>query len=552
MICRNCGNEVQDGAKFCPHCGALNNPDTGGGVPRGTASPPPWEGPEGGGKKRTGLILGAAVAAVAVIALLVVVVSGLFASPKQKLEGAVAKSLAAYAKAEAALGLPDLNQLTDKRSVSQRMSIRLTDLNTAITGYDLSALEGLGLRFQSDLEASDRKIGMELAAFWDDQELLSLLLAVDDAEVYLASPQFTEGDFYGVNTETLGADLRRMGVQDAGDISFNFFDLVDIAAPEGQAEEMEQAMKEAGKVLLDAVQVEKAGKETISVNGTETKADVYRVTVPKQAMKDFVNAAADALSRTDYVALYREMGRAMGVSEDVLEDLLEELEDLDPYGELAASLEELLDELGDVELTVYVGGGYVSAVVYGASDADGGPHLALYLGGGEEYVDNLRLEVDADGVKVVIDSSGDHGCKGGAFTDKTTVRGPFSTVTSELRYEPGKAQDNLFWAISLPGAGSLELAGRLAGGKGSVDLHLDELCLKVLGMELFSVEMDYYVGPYEGQSVAIRSPKLIGEMNGFELMAAALKLQTSAQSWLEDMQTAFIARLPEELLYAMR
>lgn len=547
MVCRNCGNEVQDGAKFCPHCGALNSPDTGGGVPQGT-NPPPWEGPEGGGKKKTGLILGAAVAAAAVIALLAVVASGLFASPKQKLEGAVAKSLAAYAKAEAALGLPDLNQLTEKRSVSQRMSLRLTNLNTAITGHDLSALEGLGLRFQSDLDAADRKIGVELAAFWDDRELLSVLLAVDDAEVYLASPQFTGGDFYGVNTETLGADLRRMGIQDAGDISFNFFDLVDVAAPEGQAEEMEQAMREAGKAFFDAVEVEKAGKETISVNGTETKTDVYRVTVSRQAMKDYVNAAAAALSGMDYTALYRELCRAMGVPEDVLEGL----ENLDPYGELAASLEELVDELGDVELTVYVGGGYVSAVVYGDHDADGGPRLALYLGGGGEYVDDLRLEVDAGGWKAVIDSSGDHGCKGGAFTDKTTVRGPFSTVTSELRYEPGRAQDNLSWEINLPGAGSLELAGRLAGGKESVDLHLDELCLKVLGMELFSVEMDYYVGPCEGQSVAIRSPRLIGEMNGFELMAAAMKLQTNAQSWLDDMQAVFIARLPEELLYAMR
>lgn len=552
MVCRNCGNEIQDDARFCSRCGALNSPDTGGGLPQGAAAPPPWEGPEGGGKKKTGLLIGFAVAAVAVIALLAVVAGGLFASPKQRLERAVVKSFAAYAKAEQALGLPDLNKLTEKRSVSQRMSLRLIGLNTAMAGYDLSALEGLGLRFQSDLDGANRKIGMELAAFWDDQELLSVLLAVDDAEVYLASPQFTGGDFYGVNTETLGADLKRMGVQDVGDVSFNFFDLVDLAAPEGQAEEMEQAMREANKALFDAVQVEKAGKETISVNQTETKTDVYRVTVPKQAMKDYVNAVTGVLSRTDYVDLYRKMCQAMGVPEDVLEDLLDEMEDLDPYGGLAQSLGELLDELGDVALTVHVGGGYVSAVVYGDFAVDSGPHLALYLGGGEEYVDNLRLEADVDGQKVVIDSSGDHGCKSGVFTDKTTIRGAFSAVTSEIRYEPGKPQDNLSWKISVPGAGSLEMAGRLAGGNQSVDLHLDELCLKVLGMELFSVEMDYYVGPCEGQSVTIRSPRLIGEMNGFELMAAALKLQTNAQAWTEDMQTAFIARLPEELLYSMR
>lgn len=550
MICRNCGNEIQSGAKFCPRCGALNSPDASGGLSQGANPVPDWEGPKDS-RKKTGLILGAVVAAAAAIALLVVVVGGLFASPKQKLEKAVIKSLAAYAQAEDALGLPDLDRLTEERSVSQRMSLRLTGLNTAITGYDLSALEGLGLRFQSDLDGAERKLGMELAAFWDDRELISVQLAADDAEVCLASPQFTEGDFYGVNTETLGEDLRRMGVQDAGDISFNFFDLVEIAAPEGRTEEVRQTVKEAGKALFDAVQVEKGGKETISVNQVETRTDVYRVTVPKQAMKDYVNTMAGALSGADYVKLYEEMLRAMGMPEDMLEELLSELEELDPYGDLAEALGELLDELGDVKLTVHVGGGYVSAVVYGDYDTDSGARLALYLGGGGEYVDNLRLEMDVDGQTIVIDSSGDHGCKSGVFTDETTIRGPFTTVTSQFRYEPGKSQDNLSWEIGVPGAGSLELAGQLTGGKESVDLHLDELALKVLGMELFSVEMDYSVGPCQGQSVA-HNPRMIGEMDGLELMTTALKLQANAQAWMEEMQTLFTARLPEELLYSLR
>lgn len=545
MVCGNCGNEMRDGAKFCPRCGALNSPGTGGGAV------PPWEQPEGGGKKKTGLLIGGIVAAAAVIALLAVVAGGLFSSPKQKLEKAMVKSFAAYAQAEEALGLPDLQKLTEERSVSQRMSLRLTNLNTAMTGYDLSDLEGLGLRFQSDLDGADRKIGMELAAFWDDRELLSVQLAVDDAEVCFASPQFTEGDFYGVNTETLGEDLKKLGVQDVGDISFNFFDLVEAVAPEGRTEEMEQAMKEANRALFDAVQVKKGGRETIFVNQTETRTDVYQATIPKDAMKDYVNAVAGVLSGTDYAAFYREVCRAMGVPEDVLEELLGELEDLDPYGGLAESLGEFLDERGDVELTVHVAGGYVSAVVYGGYAVDDGIRLALYLGGGEEYVDNLRLEMDVDGQKVIIDSSGDHGCKSGVFTDQTTIRGPFSTVTSEFRYEPGKTQDNLSWGLSIPGAGSLEMAGQLTGGEESVELHLDELCFKVLGMEVCSVEMDYYMGPCEGQSVAIRNPKLIGEMDGFELMTAALALQANARAWMEDMQTVFISRLPSDLRWAI-
>lgn len=540
MVCRNCGSEIQGSGKFCPRCGTLNSPDTGGGLPQGDF-PSAWEGPGSGGKKKTGLIIGAAVAAAAAIALLAAVAGGVFATPKQKLERAVVKSLAAYAQAEAALGLPDLGRLAEERSVSQRMSLRVTGLDTAMTGYDLSAMEGLSLRFQSDLEAADRRLGMELSAFWDDRELLDVQLAADDAEVCLTSPQLTGGDSYGVNTETLGEDLRRIGIQNAGGVSFNFFDMVDAIAPEGGAEEIEQTVKEANKALLHAVQVERNGKETIYVNQVKTRTDVYRVTVTKQAMKDYVNTVAGALFGGDCVTLYREMCRTVGVPEDVLGDF-------DPYDDLAESLGEFLDELGDVELTAHVGGGYVSAVIYGDGVADSGAHLALYLGGGGEYVDNLRLEVDAQGHKIVIDSSGDHGCKGGVFTDETTIRGPFSTVTSELRYEPGKPQDNLSWDLIVPGAGSLEMAGQLTGSGESVDLRLDELCLKVLGMELCSVELDYYVGPYGGQSVTVRNPKLIGEMDGLELMLAALNLQTNARIWMGEMQSELTARLPEELL----
>ena len=41
---------------------------------------------------------------------------------------------------------------------------------------------------------------------------------------------------------------------------------------------------------------------------------------------------------------------------------MNELEDLDVYSELADSLRDAIDELGDVELEVCLSGGYISAV----------------------------------------------------------------------------------------------------------------------------------------------------------------------------------------------
>ena len=103
MICRNCGNEIRDDVRFCPHCGALNSPDQSSALPQGAASysAPAWEGPEGGGgKKKIGLVIGIAVAAVVAIALLAIVLRGLFSNPKKQVEAAFAKSAAAYLAAE--------------------------------------------------------------------------------------------------------------------------------------------------------------------------------------------------------------------------------------------------------------------------------------------------------------------------------------------------------------------------------------------------------------------------------------------------------------------
>ena len=99
MVCKNCGNELRDDARFCPHCGASAMPAPGGQPPQEADAPqaPAWEGPEGnGGKKKAGLMIGIAVAAVAVVALLVFVLGGLFSNSKKQVEAAFVKSAAAY------------------------------------------------------------------------------------------------------------------------------------------------------------------------------------------------------------------------------------------------------------------------------------------------------------------------------------------------------------------------------------------------------------------------------------------------------------------------
>lgn len=558
MTCRQCGNEIRDDARFCPHCGALNSPDMGSGLPEGAApysAPPSYTGPEapvsGGGKK--GLIIGVAVAVVAVAAVLIAVMSGLFSNPKKQVEAAFVKTAAAYAQAEETLGLPDLSHLSREQSYSQDISLVLNSVNSTLVGYDMSALSGLGLRMAAELSGSERHLGFELSAFWDDEDLINFYLTADDAELYFSSPQITGETLYGVNTETFGADMARTtGDNSMENVSFNLFDLIDQAMETVDPETMEQAVKEANKALWEKAEVKKTGSRTLSVNGTEQKTTAYQVTFPREAMEDYVDDLAEVMSAMNYYDLYEEMFQSMGMPEEELEDFLSQLEDMDVYGELAEDIKDAIGKLGDVELELCLFDGRVAAAGWDGRVDGSDVELLITLGGGEEYVDNLGMEIAVDGVKVTVQSEGDHGCKNGAFTDKTTVRAGTVRVTSELNYDPKGKSDNFNWDISVSGAGSLEMAGSLtAPNKDTVSLELDDISLKLMGMEVCSFGLEYHAGPYQGNLQTGGKAEIITTMSAEELMRMTLDTQERALAWANEMEQLFVSRLPEDLLWAI-
>ena len=565
MICRSCGREINDGAKFCPYCGM--DPSVPVGTGSSWSSPPAPTGPagleapvSGTGKGKKGLLIGLAVAAVAVAVGVAVGVSGLFSNPKSQVEKAMAKSAAAYDAAEEKLELPDIEQWQRDKLLGQQFNLKLTGINSDLIGYDLSALEGLGLHLDADYNLDARVLSCEMGAYWGEDDLLSFSMAAEDDKLYFSSPQFTGETYYGVNTETLGADLTRMTGDDSiGSVSFNLFDLMDTVLEQTDQENLEQDMKGANKALWEAAQVKKEGAKTLSFNGTEAKTAAYRVIFPQEALHQYVDALETTLSLINYFDLYEELYRSMGMPQDQIDEILDMLEDLDIYGQLADVLRDAVDELGDLELEVCLSGGYVSALLYEDKINGTDISLALYLGGGREYVDDLSAELKADDIEITLKSSGDHGLKDGAYTDETTVRVKQSgtsvaKIASELRYEPKADRDNFQWDLEANSSGlslfTLEAAGSLTAEERSVALNLDDISLRVMGMEVCNLSFEYKIrrGP---EQMTFGDTRLITDMSMEELTALAVQIQTNAETWVEDMQDLFLTRLPQELLYGM-
>lgn len=578
MTCKNCGNEIRDDAKFCPHCGAAGS----GEAPVSPGYTPPEAPVPGQGRRGKGLIIGGIAAAVAVIALVAVFAGGLFSNPKGQVEKAAANSLAAWQAAEEAWNLPDLNEKwRQERNISQRVDLTLKSINSDLAGYDLSALSGLGLSVHTDFSA-ERKMSLGLLAHWKE-DLLSLVVCADDSEMYFHSPQLTGETFYGVNTETLGADLAAMtGDSSVEDMGFNFFDLMDLAMDRVDPEELEQDWKEANLVLWEQAKVKKLGARTLDINGTETKTAAYQLTFPRDALYQYVDNLEVLLSAVNYYDLYDELLQAAGMPREEIQDFLDQLEELDVYGDLADSLRDLIDELGDVELEVCLSGGYVSALCYegevygsdleltlelGAGDGKGSAQplpggagdsdMRLKQWGGTEYVDALTLTVKADSNSLELTSMGDHGGKSGTFTDRTDLRlrekgSARARVTSELSYDPARTEKNFQWSLEVSSTGlnlfSLETGGTLEAGEDYMDLALENVALKAMGMEICALGLECYTG-CQPKLVDIENPRIITQMTQEELMAAALDIQARAEAWVAEMEELFLSRLPEELIW---
>lgn len=597
MFCLNCGKELDNNASFCPYCGTVigaNAPQytppqydstqytpqqytppqytpqqytstqysqsagpayvpSGNYGNTGTSGPnlDPWRPKSRGWKK---LLIGAAAAALVVALVAVLIVSGVFSSDKDRVSRAAAKTISAFSGAARDAGLPDLNGLIEGQKFSLSGEIAWVDLDLGWYNYyfDASVLEGIGIRFSENCDLSGEELSASVTPFYGSVDLLTAELVMDGSKVYVHSPELTGSTYYGLDTMTLGRDLQNLGADEdeVGNLSFNIFQLAQrIQEITEMDDESRKAIEEAGKELYKAIEVEKTGTETVRVNGNSVKCDAYTVVIPKDAMKDCLRAVRSAVSSSmDYRRDLINLFSSIGLPDEVMDEIEGGLYETDPKEAVKEAFDILVDavgELGDVELQVYISKGYIMAVTYSHWIEDTKIKVELNLGGGKNYVDDLRLSVSADNyaeAEIVLTSHGNHSAKNGTFTDETVLEitqyGYTVEVSSEMSYTPGKGQNNFSWSIGFEG-GRIDMEGQLATGKNSMELHLDELKLRADDVSV-TFSLDYSIGPYQGIP-SVESSVMVLTLDEDELRDIADEISDNATDWAYTL----IDRIPE-------
>lgn len=559
MFCEKCGTEIIDGTRFCHRCGA---PVTVTPVPAPapqqnippvpapashqmapyTPAPTPASRQKPPRKPVNFKKLIPLIAVAAVLILVVTAVCIFFGNPTTQLARAFLKSGKAFASAAESTGLTDLEDVFDRTDSSQYLSVSLEEMD----GY--RELEGLGILLNHDVSMSGRKIGTTLTTFYGSSDLLSIHAKFDNDQFLLGSPQLTEDTFYMISTTALGDVFSGLlEIDELSGVSFNIFDLYKQALKltEGN-EEAREAVIEAGKALLKAVEVKKGKRDTVDVNGTDLSCSTYRVRIRKTAVLDFLNALEDALQAMDSTDATLELLSSAGFPAEMLDEVEYALEDSQyQLEEIFDALRDTADELGNIDLDVYVNKGYVVAVVYEFEVNDVEAELVLSIGGGKNYVDDLSLRLTTEYGEMLLTSQGNHTGKGGVFTNDTilTLKDDYSKETlfqMALSYKPDAKDDNFSLQLELDGV-EISLEGLLSCGKDSFHLRLDEV--EVDDTVTFRVE--YRFESYAGDNIPVADTVDVANLSMLELGQIAAELYNNVTAWASGLTQEF-----PDLIYA--
>ena len=538
MFCKICGKELSDNAKFCNACGAETMPTPAENVcaeqsiPAPVLEQPLQTAPEVVAPRKAvppvAIIIGA-VAAVAVL-VLTLLLTGVFDSDSTRVFKALEKSGKAFEHAAEALDLPDLKYIQADKAYSVDFGFQINEV------YGAEEISDLGLTGSADFSLSDKKMGMTLTPSYGSVELLNMQMKLDNNMLYLNIPEITGETGYSMNTETVFQDVSRFTEvpEELADVRINVMELMRIMDEKMMyTKEDQKKVDEAIVALLKSIEAEKTDSGEITVNGNDMKCDKYHVVVPEHSLRDYFSVLANIMAEKNVAQAMREAYIAMNIPTEEMD-----FSDLEMgTDEIMDELDDMLNELGDIELEVYLKGGYVMAVIF-ETDMDGERvEFVLNIGGGENYVDDLSLTVSDDYTTIVMESSGNHAAKGGAFTDETVMYvkedgEKYVVLDSSLSFDTKSKAENFEWTLDMEESAdmALDICGSVTFTGSSMTVDLTDICISEYGQELVDLSVYYQVDPYS-DNIQIPGTVELLKLSEDEILEEIEALSARVETW---------------------
>lgn len=492
------------------------------------------------GRKRhgMGIIIGVVVAALAVIAALVfLIVPAVLQviSPKAYLTSCAGKTLAAYSeaweKAGKSMGVNGLYDAIRDKRMSYTVDCSITDYP------DMSSMNGSGFTLDAQFDRKGREIAADLGVNYGSTDLGSVQIYLKDDLIALGSLDYTDGEFYGIHTETLGQDInaaswgKGSGIDE--NLSFNVFDLLDIYQKPTDlltAKSYAALGKEAAGLLSDS-EVEKQGKKDKKINGERETLKMYTVTIePEDLAARLYNSAEIILNDENLYKTIEPMLTAQAAQQDMTaSEMFEETRDqiLDQFDpdDIADSLEDM-----DIELVLGVRGKQI-ALAELSLKPDGGEKATIRaeIGTEESLINDLTIEASAGSPVFALEMSGDHEPKDGVFTDKTTITsGGSEVLTMETEWDTKADDDNFKLDMSMQG-GSISMEGTLVTKSNSLDAQFDRVKV-TSGGDSMTMSISYALATCKDFAFTAKDATILTDLSEDDIMEIAESIQENAQS----------------------
>lgn len=495
MKCPYCNQEMEDGSKVCTACGQALT-DVMAEQPTAVQAQEAGSVPEEP-KKGKKWIIPAAVVAVAAVGAGVFWMSGQV-DPKEAVIGAF-KSIVAedqVSPAEEIFGLRGMMEMIEGGAYE-------TSLNLAYESGsepDLEILSGGGIVVDAFSDLANMKVAADVAVEYADMSLGTLQMYLDESQIVVAAPEFTDKAFTLDLTESLvdqsadspfvGPWLESQGMDIAGldayldqymELMKTTNEMFDIEALWGRYKAGSQAIEN----LKTAMTAEKSDKK-MTLEGSSESFKGYDVTISKDSLIQFMKSSKefvleDATLKADMVKylglmleMQAEMAAAQGTESMTAEDMQAML-----WTEAETGLDELIAQLeaclGDVSMTVYVKkdgsmAAFTFDTVYTVDET------ATNIEGDVTFNGGYNMLADVDAVVRLEDAAGKSGVV---------------TLSTDNVYEEGKVWNtNVTTAMDMDGTkAALTIADHYNVADGSHDFAME---VQMDEKPLMKISMDGY------------------------------------------------------------